>query len=216
MGRAFRRVCCACAAVGLCVLMPAARAQWYTRFGGSMGFAAAGQFTTPLTGATRESDGEMLRQSTTNSPGVLISFRAYPVARSGIELNYLDTRFQTRYFDGSTGTPVTLLPINMHEVTAAYLLRLHWKRFEPYVGVGGGVTDFTVKRGGHDSNNEWRETGLVEVTWNRQMNWRFGVRVGARELVYLAPHFGNAALGAPHVVSTAEPFAGVYIKLNHE
>lgn len=194
-----------------------ANGQWYTRIKGSVAGAAAGQFTTPLTSARTGPNGTSVSPGLmTNSPGALFSFRAYPVARTGIEVNYQNATLQERYFSGSTAGSMNFLPTRMQETTGSYLLRLHIKRFEPYVGAGGGLLDFRVKTGAHSSFSQWRETGLVQVSWNRWINSRFGLRVGARDLIYPAPGFHNSAIPASHWVSTFEPFAGVFVKLDHE
>lgn len=218
MRRGWRKISClGAAAAAVWVITTAANAQWYMRYGGTMGAAATGQFTSSLTSDTRGPNGQKLPgQSTASSPGALFSFSVFPLATWGMEVNYNNTRFQERLLNGSSGAPMQLLPANMHELTGAYLFRLHLKRFEPFVGTGGGFADFTVKQGAHNVNHQWREAGLVEMSWSKGLSSRLGLRVGVRDLIYPAPDFHNPMLWPARWVNSTEPFAGVYVKLNHE
>jgi hypothetical protein len=93
---------------------------------------------------------------------------------------------------------------------------LHLRKFVPYVGVGGGFTDFAPTAAAHNSSSQWRETGLVEFGWDKQTRSRVGIRLGVREMIYRAPNFQMPALSSSRWVSTAEPFGGVYVNLHQE
>jgi opacity protein-like surface antigen len=170
-----------------------ASAQFYKPHGADIGIAAAGQFTTSLTDQDISSTGELLpHQSTTNSPGVLLTLRDHPVSWAGVEFNYQYTKFQQRYYSAYTSAPTAFLPTNLHEATAAYLFRVHMKRLSPYVGIGGGALDFSLTNGLNNSNNQWRGTGLVDLGFDMQTHSRLGFRLGARDLMYRAPDYQNA------------------------
>lgn len=190
-----------------------ASGQFYKFHKADIGVAATGQFTTSLTDQDVSHTGALLpHQATTNSPGVLLTLRDHPVSWAGIELNYQYTKLQERFISAYTGRPIAYLPTNLHEASAAYLLHLK-KRFgaAPYVAIGGGALDFSLTDGYRNSNNQWRGTGLVDVGLDMQTHSRLGFRLGARDLLYRAPDYRNAALSSSRWVSTEEPYGGVYI-----
>ena len=213
--------CVGAVAAAFSLITTAACAQWYT-FGntlnkGNIGVAATGQYTTSITSQVYGSNGEILpHQATTDSPGVLVNLRFHPVSWAGVEVNYQYTKFQERYFNAATSRPAAFLPTNLHEATAAYMIHLKMHHVQPYLGIGGGYTDFTLTDGLRNSNNQWRGTGLVDVGWDMQTRSRLGFRMGARDLMYRAPNYNNPGLSSSRWVSTEEPYAGVYIKLNRQ
>ena len=210
--------CMGTVAAAVALMTTAANAQWYKLGGtlntGNIGVAATGQYTTSITSQTTGSSGELLpHQATTDSPGVLVNLRVHPVSWAGIEVNYQYTKMQERYYSAYTSAPIAFLPTNVHEATAAYMFHLKMHRVQPFVGVGGGYTDFTLTNGYNNSNNQWRGTGLVDVGWDMQTKSRLGFRLGARDLVYRAPNYNNPGLSSSRWVSTEEPYGGVYITL---
>lgn len=209
--------CMGVMAAAVSLMSTGAQAQWLgnTLNKGNIGVAATGQFTTSLTDQNVGTYGELLpHQATTDSPGVLVTARLHPVSWAGVEVNYQYTKLQERYF-AYQGPATAFLPTNVHEATAAYLFHLKFHRVQPYVGIGGGYTDFTLTDGYRNSNNQWRGTGLVDVGWDMQTHSRLGFRLGARDMIYRAPDYQNAGLSSSRWVSTEEPYGGVYIKLGH-
>jgi hypothetical protein len=150
--------------------------------------------------------------STTDSPGVLVTFRDKPFTWATVEFNYQYTKFSERYFSvpGSTTTvsPIAV-PTNMHEATAAYLRKFkRIGRMNPFVGAGGGALFFAPIVA---AVSQWRGAGLVEAGVDFQTESRLGFRIGARDLIYRAPTYALANVPSTWV-STAQPYAGVYVK----
>jgi len=183
------------------------QAQVYKFHGADIGVDATGQYTTSITSQTDSTNGTPLpHQGTTDSPGVLVTLRDHPVAWAGVEVNYQYTKFDERFV---SGTQPTSLTTNMHEATAAYLFHPHMRRLSPYVGIGGGALDFIPVE---HLTSQWRGTGLVDVGLDMQTHSRLGFRIGARDLIYRAPNYGQSQLASSRWVSTEEPYGGVYIK----
>jgi hypothetical protein len=149
---------------------------------------------------------------TTNSPGVLVSFRDRPLPWASVEVNYQYTRFSERYVEADGNTAISgavNIPTNMQEATAAYLLRFyHHKRVNPFLSAGGGALCFTPVTA---RTTQWRGTGLVSVGVDLQTDSRLGFRIGARDLIYRAPTYALSSVPSTWV-STEEPYAGVYVK----
>ena len=163
-----------------------------------------GQFTTSIT-----SQSNLGHNATTNSTGFLLSLRAQPLKFAPVELNYQYSSFSERF--GAHNTPLnTYVPLSFHEATAAYILHPHYRKFRPFVGVGGGSLYFdpTVH-----VKTQIRPTGLFEVGFDMHTaNPHLGFRVQGRSLLYRAPNFNNPALSSSRWVATNEPSASVYVR----
>jgi hypothetical protein len=195
--------------LNLCLLATAtvaAHSQMYKLHNADVGVSATGQFTTPLT-----SNGPALQQTTT-SPGFTFTLRDHPVAWAGIELNYGYTRYSQRYtysVVNSSTIGSASVENNVHEATAAYLFHPHFRKLQPFVGIGGGALDFMPTQG----PNQWRGTGLLEAGLDiPTSNPHFGFRVQGRSLIYRAPNFGSSTIASRSWVATSEPSGGVYIR----
>lgn len=186
----------------------ASHAQAYKFHGADVGIAATGEFTTSITSQDFATNGSALpHQWTTESPGILFSLRDYPVRWAGVELNYQYTRFDERFYT----TGLTSITNNVHELSAAALFHphIHMRKLSPFVGVGGGALDFKPVT---NVTNQWRATGLVDVGLELETHSNLAFRLGARDLIYRAPNYYNAALASSRWVSTEEPYGGVYFK----
>src|SRR5258708_8046347 len=77
-------------------------------------------------------------QSSSDSGGVLASYRFFFTTHHGVEANYAYSRTSTRYDLGSGPSGVNA---NQHEWTGAYVFRLPMGRLTPFVEAGvGGLT----------------------------------------------------------------------------
>lgn len=196
--------------------------KMFRMFGNAdIGVAAAGQFTTSITdqtvqlGAGPHQGYTLPHETTTNSPGALVTLHMQPKSWAGVEVNYQFTRFSERFFAapsnapyGGANTPY-FAPTSVHEGTGAYMFHVKMHKLKPYIGIGGGVLDFQPSPQFH---HQVRGTGLVDVGLDMQTKSRLGFRIGARDLVYRAPNFANSYLSSSRWVSTEEPYAGVYVK----
>jgi len=154
----------------------------------------------------------LMEPRTTDSPGVLTTFRYSPFKWATAEFNYQYTKFSERFFSapGSTtvATPIAI-PTNMHEATATFVHKFkRIGRMNPFVGLGGGSLCFTPVVA---TVSQWRGTGLVEAGVDFQTESRLGFRIGARDLIYRAPTYAMANVPSTWV-STTQPYAGVYVK----
>lgn len=182
-----------------------AHGQLYKIHNADVAVGGTGQFTTSIT-----SQNNVPHQATTDSAGFLLSFREHPVAWAGVEFNYQYASFSERFTNNSY-IPLSYVPLSVHEGTAAYLFHPHFRRLQPFVGVGGGALYF------HPYpvaiTTQWRGVGLVEVGADiPTRNPHLGFRLQARSLLYRAPNFKDANLATSGWVATNEPSAGVYIR----
>ena len=96
-----------------------------------------------------------------------------------------------------------------HEATAAYLFHPHFRKLQPFVGIGGGAIDFVPQNS--VVSNQWRGAGLLEAGLDLPTgNPHLGFRVQGRSLIYRAPNFDSPAVSSRSWVATVEPTAGVY------
>jgi outer membrane immunogenic protein len=86
------------------------------------------------------SDG--IRNSATNSGGVLVNYRRFFNVHNGVEVNY-GYALNTQNFLSPSGE--TGVKTNSHEVSGAYVFRLPLKRFTPFVLAGAGALIFDPK-----------------------------------------------------------------------
>ena len=190
----------------LCALALAAvsaQAQFYKLHNADFGGGAIGQFTTPLTSNYTPNN---VVERTHDTVGALFTVRDHPFAFAGLEFNYAFNDFNATY---QASTYVAPTKIVSHEATAAYLIHPHFRKLQPFIGIGGGYTDFVPTSG----QNQWRGTGLLEAGLDiPTSNPHFGFRIQGRELVYRAPNFYQPQLATKQWVSTEEPSVGVYLR----
>src|SRR5579863_6319559 len=86
------------------------------------------------------SDG--IRNSATNSGGVLVNYRRFFNDHNGIEVNY-GYALNTQNFLSPIGE--SGVKTNSHEVSGAYVFRLPLRRFTPFVLAGAGALLFDPK-----------------------------------------------------------------------
>lgn len=182
-----------------------ASGQFYKIHNADVAVGGTGQFTTSIT------DQETVpHQGTTDSAGFLLSFRDHPVAWAGIEFNYGYSSFSERFI-GLNSLPLASVALSAHEATAAYLFHPHFRKLQPFVGVGGGALYFHPYPVAF--NPQWRGTGLFEIGADiPTSNPHLGFRVQARSLLYRAPNFNNSSIATSRWVATNEPSASVYVR----
>ena len=182
-----------------------ASAQVYKLHQADIAVGGTGQFTTSLTSQSNF----LPHQSTTDSAGFLLTLRDHPVSFAGVEFNYGYSKFSER-FTTFTGARLAYEPASVHEATGAYLFHRNYKRFQPFIGVGGGALFFNPLQG---TLSQTRGTGLFEIgaevpTSNRHL----GFRVQGRSLDYRAPNYNRPGLSSSRWVSTNEPSASVFLR----
>ena len=187
---------------GLAIAAASAQGQFYKIHNADIGGGAIGQFTTTLPAGNSSA----VTNDTGNSFGGMFTFREHPVAWAGIEFNYAFNDY-AQYYTAPTYTARTRN--TSHEATAAYLFHPHFRKLQPFVGVGGGYIDFVPNLG----QNQWRGTGLLEVGLDiPTSNPHFGFKVQGRELVYRQPDFYQPIIAGRQWVATSEPSVGVWYR----
>ena len=178
----------------------AAHGQFYKLHNVDLGVNAISPFTKSLT-----NDSSSV-QETTDTTGFLFTMREHPVAWAGVEFNYGYSKYSQVYV-----APTATARVNSynHEATAAYLFHPHFRKLQPFVGVGGGAIDFLPSGG--STSNQWRGTGLLEAGLDLPTkNPHLGFKVQGRSLFYRAPNFYSDLVSSRAWVATVEPSAGVY------
>ena len=186
----------------LSLIAGAAHAQFYKIHNGDVGGSAIGQFTTPLT-----TSNQAIQQNTTSSFGGLFTFREHPVPFAGVEFNYAFTEFSETY---AASNYTARTKTDLHEASAAYLFHPHFRKLQPFIGIGGGGLDFVPTQTG---SNQWRGAGLVELGFDiPTSNPHWGFKLQGRSLIYRAPNYGQPNLGSKTWVATNEPTFGTYYR----
>ena len=180
----------------------AAHGQFYKIHNADVGVSAISPFTKSLT------DGTSSVQGTTDTTGFLFTLREHPFAWAGVEFNYGYSKYSQVY---TAPNATARLSTYNHEATGAYLFHPHFRKLQPFVGVGGGAIDFYPAGGA--VANQWRGAGLLEAGLDLPTkNPHLGFKVQGRSLFYRSPNFYNSILSSRTWVATVEPSAGVYFR----
>jgi hypothetical protein len=165
---------------------------------------------------TNASNGNFIREDTTESGGGLISFRQPYKPWLGYEANVGFTKFYEAYNKGVVKTES-----NVTDLTVAYLLQSPTiYGFQPFFSIGGGIIYFSPIGGTLTTINSpvTRLSGqlLPEFTYSLGLNYplfkRIGVRGQLRGLKYKTPDFHQFALDTKTLRSTYEPTLSVYYR----
>jgi len=164
---------------------------------------------------TKDSEGNGIRQHTTDSGGILASYRFHFNSWLAADGSYGYTR-NTLWNLTSAG--VFNVQSNVHQATGALVMTSPRMFFElsPYAlaGVGALTFDRTGNSGGfllgRDSQTKaaFVYGGGADVNLTR----RFALRFQFRGLVYKRPDFGLASLNSDATTHTAQPSAGFVIR----
>jgi hypothetical protein len=166
---------------------------------------------------TNASNGNFLREDTTESGGFLGSFRKPWRPWLGFEGNLGYTKFYEAYNKG-----VVKVENNVTDVSFSYLLQSPLiYGFQPYFTIGGGIIVFAPVSGTLTDLNGTLPKNLSsqllpEFTYSLGINYpvfsRFGVRGGLRGLEYKTPNFHQDSLDAHTLRMTLEPNLSVYYR----
>jgi hypothetical protein len=165
---------------------------------------------------TQASNGNFIREDTTESGGGLISFRQPFKPWLGYEANVGFTKFYEAYNKGVVKTES-----NVTDLTFAYLLQSPTVYgFQPFFSIGGGIIYFSPIAGTLTTINSpvTHLSGqlLPEFTYSLGLNYplfkRIGVRGQLRGLKYKTPDFHQFALDTKTLRSTYEPTLSVYYR----
>lgn len=147
-----------------------------------------------------------VRQSATNSGGVLANYRFFFSRNHGVEVNYGYTQNTQSYGSGSGDVGVKA---RSHEVSAAYVFRYPLKRLTPFAlaGVGGLVFD---PRNAPGLDKQARAAFVYGGGADFNITPRLFLRAQFRGFVYNSPTFDTAGFnGLDRITHRAEPSAGI-------
>jgi opacity protein-like surface antigen len=141
----------------------------------------------------------------TNSGGVLASYRYFFSKHHGVEANYGYALNTQKYV---SGTGVTGVNTNSHEVSGAYVFRMPMRNFTPFALAGTGALVFNPK----DFMGANTQTRAAFV-YGAGADWNFSqhifMRAEYRGFVYNSPTYDVPALaGVDRVTHRAEPSVG--------
>jgi opacity protein-like surface antigen len=163
---------------------------------------------------TNDTTGNGVRQHTTDSGGLLASYRYHFNRWFAADGSYGYTRgtYQNFMPAGSLG-----VQSNVHQITGALVATLPQKLllFRPYALAGAGVLNFDPTGNnffpgspltGASSQN--KGAFLYGAGTDIDLNDHFAIRLEYRGLVYDRPDFGFASLNSGRTTHTAQPSAG--------
>jgi len=165
---------------------------------------------------TNASNGNFIREDTTESGGALVSFRQPFRPWLGYEANVGYTKFFEAYNKG-----VVKVESNVTDVSFSYLLQSPtYYGFQPFFTLGGGVIVFSPIAGTVTSSNttptKLPSQLLPEFTYSVGLNYpmfsRLGFRGQLRGLKYKTPDFHQDTLDTHTLRSTLEPTLSVYYR----
>lgn len=144
-------------------------------------------------------------QKATNSGGVLGSYRYFFSRNHGVEANYGYSLNTQSYTFGGTSTGV---PTYSHEVSAAYVFRLPFKHWTPFVLAGAGGLVFDPKDTPNVSSQA-RAAFVYGGGADFALSSHFFIRGEYRGLVYNSPTYDIPGLaGMDRITHRAEPSVG--------
>ena len=147
-----------------------------------------------------------VRQSTTNSGGLLAGYRFYFTKHLGAEINYGYT-LNTQNYRTPTGT--TGVQSYSHETTGALVYRVPFKHWSVFGLAGAGAIVFNPKDL-HGVNYQARPAFVYGGGADYNLTHRLFLRAEYRGLVYNSPTYDIAGLaGMDRTTHRAEPSIGL-------
>lgn len=162
---------------------------------------------------SKESDGQGVTQTPSQSAGFLASYRYALNSKSAAELNYGYTRNDQNYFF-TNPLGASNIQSNVHEVTGAYVFTpLKSARLSPFVLAGGGALIFsptnTFSNSLFAAETQARGAFLYGAGVDYRLFGGVGVRLQYRGLIYKAPDFNIPGFSTGSWGHMAEPTAGL-------
>ena len=178
-----------------------------------LGVQAAGQFTHSVSGpitVLANDTGATIDQSTSRTLGALGTLRYSPKPYLGVEINGGYARYTETY-----NVPPFQIQTQANEFTFGYLVVPPYTIYglKPYASAGVGVVRFAPTAGGGQGTLSQGRLGYYYNLGVQKdvFGGPFGVRVGFRQLFFLAPDFQQNYLQINKRTSTAEPVIGFYL-----
>jgi len=146
-----------------------------------------------------------VKNSATNSGGVLGSYRYFFGVHSGVEVNYGYALNSQNYL-----SPGGALGVKNYsqEASAAYVFRFPLKRFTPFVSAGAGALVFDPKDF-QGADTQTRGSFVYGAGTDFTISQHVFLRAEYRGFVYDSPTYGLSGLaGTDRVTHRAEPSIG--------
>jgi hypothetical protein len=166
---------------------------------------------------TGAANGNFIRDDTTESGGVLVSFRQPYRPWLGYEADLSYTKFYEAYNKG-----VVKVESNVTDLSFSYLLQSPVVfGVQPYLTLGGGIILFSPISGTLTNLNQTVPSSLPsqllpEFTYSFGLKFplfnRFGVNGGLRGLKYKTPDFHQVPIDTRTLRTTLQPNLGVYYR----
>jgi opacity protein-like surface antigen len=146
-----------------------------------------------------------IRNSATNSGGVLGSYRYFFNDHNGVEANYGYSLNTQNYGSSAAGWGVKSYS---HELSAAYVFRVPMRKFTPFVLAGAGGLIFDPKDF-VGANSQARAAFVYGGGADFNLSHRVFMRAEYRGFVYNSPTYDFTGLaGADRTTHRAEPSLG--------
>ncbi len=186
-----------------------------------LGISAAGIVNGDVSGPTQNTSvaaQPTLGISGSSTVGALVTLRGQKSPYVGGELNYSYSRYADTYTftanPASTSSPLNFREQStVNEYTIGYLAKPPHPIFgaQPFVGGGAGSIEFKpTTNGGGNLPVQARAAYYYNVGLDKPVLTDFGLRVGVRQIFFLAPDFGQNYLTIKKYTSTFEPTVGFY------
>jgi hypothetical protein len=184
--------------------------------------SAAGEIGTTVSGVEQRdapTTHSVLSIKPSSTVGELVTLRYTARPYLGFEFNFGNHRFTQNYTfvpPPSANLLVGGAQSGMRELTLGYIAHPNWKPLgiQPFIGAGGGTIKFQpTPYGGQGLPYQYRAAYFYTVGLEKNFpDSHFGMRLGFRQLVYLAPDFLQNYLTITRRVRTSEPTIGFFVR----
>jgi opacity protein-like surface antigen len=164
---------------------------------------------------TKDSNNNGVTQHTTDSGGLLVSYRNRFSSLFGADLSYGYTRNTQQSL---TSAGALNIQSNIHQATAALMAHTPSRvlGFRPFALAGVGALTFspTSNIGGivPGSDTQAKATFVYGGGADYDLNDHFALRLEYRGLVYQRPDFGAPPLNSDAITHTAQPSVGFVVR----
>jgi hypothetical protein len=178
--------------------------------------SAAGIVSSNVSGNEQLHPATMLTISPSSTVGELVTLRYIAKPLVGFEFNFGNSRYTQNYAFSTTPAPLLGAQAGVREMTLGYVAHLPYHPFgiTPYLGAGGGTIKFTpTPYGGEGLPFQYRAVYYYSLGVEQNFpSSHFGVRLGFRQLIYLAPDFQQNYLTITRRTVTSEPTFGLFVR----
>jgi len=187
-----------------------------------LGLVAAGELGTSVSGIEQRDANTthtLLTIKPSSTVGELGTLRYTVKPWVGFEFNFGNLRYTQDYTFVPPPEQTILtggVQSGVRELTLGYVahLKYHPLGITPYLGVGGGTVKFTpTPGGGQHLPFQYRAAYYYQLGVEDNFpNSPFGMRLGFRQLIYLAPDFLQNYLTITRRTRTSEPTIGFFVR----